>query len=250
MVRIYSVDGNIGAGKTTFLEAVRTAVPGINVILEPVGEWLRLKHSDGRSLLELFYADKKRWAYTFQNCAILTRLNATLEALRALPADAIILTERSVLTDRYVFADMLRASGDLDSLEWELYCKWFDAFAVSLPIEGIIYLSTDFGTAAQRIVKRARSGEERMSCDYLIELDAQHRRWVGSTKLPVLEICTDTPELMAASMTAVADFVTGGRPKSVVNPAAAFMEMLRPCEGVAGARPTTKSEQKSANAEH
>jgi hypothetical protein len=48
----------------------------------------------------------------------------------------------------------------------------------------------------------------------------------------------------------VADFVTGGRPKSGVNPAAAFMEMLRPCEGVAGARPTTKSEQKSANAEH
>ena len=247
MVRIYSVDGNIGAGKTTFLEAVRSHVPGTHVILEPVGEWLRLKHSDGRSLLELFYADKKRWAYTFQNCAILTRLNATLEALKVLPADAIVLTERSVLTDRYIFAEMLRASGDLDSLEWELYCKWFDAFASSLPIEGIIYLTTDFGTAAQRIVKRARSGEERMSCDYLIELDAQHRRWVGSTKLPVLEICTDTPELMAASMTAVADFVTGGRPKSVVNPAAAFMEMLRPCEGVSGARTTAKSEQQSSS---
>ena len=222
MVRIYSVDGNIGAGKTTFLEAIRTAIPEgtvetnkIHIVLEPIGEWLRLKHSDGRSLLELFYADKKRWAYTFQNCAILTRLNATLEALKTLPADAIVLTERSVLTDRYVFAEMLRTSGDLDSLEWELYCKWFDAFASSLPIEGIIYLSTDLGTAAQRITKRARLGEELVTFDYLIELDTQHRSWLKSTKLPVLEICTDTPELMAASMTAVVDFVTGGKPKSV-----------------------------------
>jgi deoxyadenosine/deoxycytidine kinase len=235
MVRIYSVDGNIGAGKTTFLEAVRTTVAEaltgkIHIVLEPVGEWLRLKHSDGRSLLELFYADKKRWAYTFQNCAILTRLNATLEALKTLPADAIVLTERSVLTDRYVFAEMLRASGDLDSLEWELYCKWFDAFASTLPIEGIIYLSTDFGTAAQRIVKRARQGEERMEAHYLIELDEQHRRWVGSTKLPVLEICTDTPELMVASMTAVADFVTGGAPKSVVPVRMCSLAMLRHCE--------------------
>jgi len=232
MVRIYSVDGNIGAGKTTFLEAVREKIPGVHVVLEPVGEWLRLKHSDGRSLLELFYADKKRWAYTFQNCAILTRLNATREAIAALPADAIVLTERSVLTDRYVFAEMLRASGDLDSLEWELYCKWFDAFAAALPIEGIIYLSTDFGTAAQRIVKRARSGEERMEAHYLIALHNQHKRWVGSTKLPVLEICTDTPEMMVDSMTAVASFVKGGAPKNVVNPGFALMEMLMPCKGI------------------
>lgn len=208
MVRVYSVDGNIGAGKTTLLEAIRVAMPDVHVVLEPVGEWLRLKNADGVSLLELFYSDKKRWAYTFQNCAILTRLTAIREAMKGLPSDAIVLTERSVLTDRFVFAEMLRDSGDLDALEWELYCKWFDSFAASIPVSGIIYLTTDVSTSAGRITKRGRSGEDHIPLDYLTALDMQHQRWVASTSLPVLEINTTTVST-AESIEAVGRFVAG-----------------------------------------
>jgi len=206
-MRIYSVDGNIGAGKTTFLEAVRASVPSAHVVLEPVGEWMRLKNAEGVSLLELFYSDKKRWAYTFQNCAILTRLRAIQEAMQGLPDDAVILTERSVLTDRFVFAEMLRASGDLNCLEWELYCKWFDTFATALPITGIIYLTTGVGTSAGRIVKRGRSGEDHIPLDYLSALDTAHHSWIESTSLPVLRVSTEPGSSLLDAIEAVRSFI-------------------------------------------
>lgn len=122
---IISLDGNIGAGKSTLLEEIRKACPDYECVVEPVGEWTSLCNTDGKSLLQMFYEDKKRWAYTFQNCAILTRIKALREAIRD-AKKKIIITERSVLTDRYVFAEMLRDSGDLNGLEWTLYTKWYD----------------------------------------------------------------------------------------------------------------------------
>jgi deoxyadenosine/deoxycytidine kinase len=208
MVKIYSVDGNIGAGKTTFLEAVRASLAStVHVVLEPVGEWMRLKNAEGVSLLELFYSDKKRWAYTFQNCAILTRLRAIQEAIKGLPDDAVILTERSVLTDRFVFAEMLRASGDIDALEWELYCKWFDTFAAAVPVTGIIYLTTGVGTSAGRIVTRGRSGEDHIPLDYLSALDTAHRAWIDSTELPVLRVSTEPGSSLLDAVAAVQKFI-------------------------------------------
>lgn len=184
---VISLDGNIGAGKTTLMEAIRTAMPEVEVVVEPVGEWLSLKDANGKSLLELFYEDKRRWAYTFQNCAILTRLRTIKEAI-ATTKKQVILTERSVLTDRFVFAEMLRASGDITSLEWQLYCKWYDTFAAGLPMAGVIYLGTDVATSAERIERRGRTGEDQIPRTYLADLDVQHKKWLSSTALPVLSL--------------------------------------------------------------
>ena len=184
---VISLDGNIGAGKTTLMEAIRAVMPEVEVVVEPVGEWLSLRDANGKSLLELFYEDKRRWAYTFQNCAILTRLRTIKEAI-ATTKKQIILTERSVLTDRFVFAEMLRASGDITSLEWQLYCSWYDTFAAGLPIAGVIYLGTDVATSAERIVHRGRTGEDQIPRAYLADLDAQHKKWLSSTALPVLSL--------------------------------------------------------------
>jgi len=207
---LVSVDGAIGGGKTTLLEHLRTALPDIEVVLEPVGEWMRLKDASGKSLLELFYEDKKRWAYTFQNCAILTRLRTILTAMRT-TTKRVILTERSVLTDRYVFAEMLRADGTLDPMEWELYRTWFDTFAADLPIRGVVYLTTGVGTCAERIVKRGRAGEEHIPLDYLAALDAQHHRWLDRAErddgLTVLRISTEPGVSVEANVEAVRAFV-------------------------------------------
>lgn len=101
-VIVISLDGNIGAGKSTLLEAVALALPEVEVVVEPVAEWETLKTADGKSLLQHFYEDKKRWSYTFQNCAILTRLTAIQKAIRN-TKKRVIITERSLLTDRFVF---------------------------------------------------------------------------------------------------------------------------------------------------
>lgn len=203
---VISVDGNIGAGKSTFLTALAEAMPEAEIVQEPVGEWMTLKNAEGKSLLELFYEDKRRWAYVFQNCAILTRLRTIRDAI-ATTKKRVIITERSVLTDRFVFAEMLRASGDIDELEWALYMKWFDAFAADLPIRGIVYLTTGVGTSAGRIVARGRHGEEHIPLDYLSALDDQHHRWLATTDRPVVHISTEPGVAVAENIARVRDFV-------------------------------------------
>lgn len=188
---IISLDGNIGAGKTTLLSRIRAVIPEITVIDEPVNTWTSLKDANGKNLLEHFYEDRKRWAYTFQNCAILTRLRCIENALASYPNSRIFLTERSVLTDRYVFAEMLHSSGDIDELEWQLYLQWYDTFAKKIPMQGVIYITTSSETSKKRIEMRHRSGEEGIDTGYLEMLRKQHESWLENTTLPVLRISTE-----------------------------------------------------------
>jgi deoxyadenosine/deoxycytidine kinase len=203
---IISVDGNVGAGKSTFLDTIKVSFPDVEIVLEPVGEWMRLKNAEGKSLLELFYEDKRRWAYTFQNCAILTRLKIIRETATS-TKKRIILTERSVLTDRFVFAEMLRESGDIDTMEWELYMNWFNSFAGELPVSGIVYLTTGVGTAAERIVKRGRHGEDHIPLDYLSALDRQHQKWLAGASQPVLRLSTETGSSLSDNIASLRAFI-------------------------------------------
>ena len=157
--KIITLDGNIGVGKSTLLERVRAQCPEVLVVQEPVTMWTTLQNEQGASLLELFYGDKRRWSYTFQNAAILSRIKCLKEALAVAKPGQLILTERSVLTDRYVFAAMLREQGCLDALEGSLYDMWFEAFANDFPVSAIVYLTTGPAVAAERIKRRARGGE-------------------------------------------------------------------------------------------
>ena len=208
---IISLDGNIGAGKSTLLAEIRKSIPDLRVVDEPVGQWTALKNNTGKNLLELFYEDKKRWAYTFQNCAILTRLKNIKEAVEELDANGkgpqVILTERSVLTDKYVFAQMLRDSGDMDDLEWELYDSWFSIFSKQHQVNGIIYLSTSSTTSKDRIHIRNRQGEDRIQLDYLNALDRQHKQWIESTDIPVLTLSTEPGASLENNIQNIRDFI-------------------------------------------
>jgi deoxyadenosine/deoxycytidine kinase len=192
---IISLDGNIGAGKSTLLAEIRNKLHEVHVVDEPVGQWTALKNAEGKNLLELFYEDKKRWAYTFQNCAILTRLKNIQDAVENLDSTMkgpqVIITERSVLTDKQVFAEMLRDSGDIDPLEWELYESWFNIFGKKYPVRGIIYISTSSCTSKERIGIRNRNGEDKIGMEYLDALDMQHKKWVENTNIPVLTLSTE-----------------------------------------------------------
>jgi deoxyadenosine/deoxycytidine kinase len=192
---IISLDGNIGAGKSTLLAEIRNKLHDVLIVDEPVGQWTALKNAEGKSLLELFYEDKKRWSYTFQNCAILTRLKNIQDAVENLDTTMkkpqVIITERSVMTDKYVFAEMLRDGGDIDPLEWDLYDSWFNIFGKKYPVRGIIYVSTCSRTSKDRIKIRNRHGEENIGLDYLDALDRQHKKWIENTNIPVLTLSTE-----------------------------------------------------------
>lgn len=208
---IISLDGNIGAGKTTLLAAIRNQMHDLHVVDEPVGQWTSLKNEKGKNLLELFYEDKKRWAYTFQNCAILTRLKNIQDAVESLDSTVkgpqIILTERSILTDKHVFAEMLRDSGDMDMMEWELYDTWFSIFSKKYPVNAIIYVSTSSVTSKERIGIRNRQGEDKIQLDYLDALDVQHKKWIANTNLPVLTLSTEKGVSVEENLSSIRKFI-------------------------------------------
>lgn len=205
--RIVSLDGNIGAGKTTLLAKIRRYYPNlVYAVEEPVDTWTALKDGEGKSLLEHFYEDKKRWAYTFQNAAILSRLRVLKEALANAKPGQVIVTERSVLTDRFVFAEMLKKKGDIDPLEWSLYQMWYDTFAADLPMAGILYIPTDVKTSSERIKMRNRTGESEIPDAYLQDLERQHETWLASTNLPVWRIPPEEDDVYI--MCCIRDFIS------------------------------------------
>ena len=208
---IISLDGNIGAGKSTLLAEIRKHIHDVHLVDEPVGQWTALKNNEGENLLELFYKDKRRWAYTFQNCAILTRLKNIKDAVEnidpTLKHPQVIITERSVLTDKYVFAEMLRDAGLIDMLEWDLYDNWFNIFSKQYPVNGVIYLSTGSVTSKERIIIRNRHGEENIDLDYLDSLDHQHKKWIDNTNIPVLTLSTEPGESLEMNLDKIKGFI-------------------------------------------
>ena len=208
---IISLDGNVGGGKSYLLKQIRKRFPAFKIVDEPVGQWTELTNEHGENMLELFYKDKKRWGYTFQTCALLTRqknMQTMIDQLDKTSDETyIIITERSILTDKYIFADMLHHTGFMSDLEWNLYNKLFDALSQQHQVDGVIYVSTSALTSKDRIQMRGRPEEETISIDYLNDLDKQHEKWLSSTTNPVCSVSTEPGSSLDTVLEQIMEFV-------------------------------------------
>jgi len=181
-----SVEANVGAGKSSFLKIFGEKWPDLfNVILEPLEEW-QLKYSDvDNNILGLFYGDIPRWGYTFQSNAFITRIQKFENEKKN---GMINLTERSILSDHHIFAQMLYDDGKMNQIEWKLYQNWFNWLSdkFNAKPEKIIYLRCDPQIAYERVKKRARSEEETISLEYLTRLSEYHDKWLlNESSIPV-----------------------------------------------------------------
>lgn len=186
---LITIEGDIGAGKSTLIDALKRNHPGWHFIDEPVSVWQGLKNEDGENLLELFYKDTEKYAYTFQNCAILSRARNIQAAVRSWQAECVrdpslmsnrvFVTERCLDTDYHVFAKMMYDTGKMGLLEWDLYKMWYK-FAVdnSYPLGGIIHVSTPPEVCDERIHIRGRKGEEKIPISYLQSLEQYQNTWL------------------------------------------------------------------------
>jgi deoxyadenosine/deoxycytidine kinase len=185
---LISLEGNIGSGKSTLLAKLKAAEPEWIFVDEPVDSWMSIRNDgpDGMNLLEAFYQDKTRWSYTFQNAAVLTRgmmIKEAVEKCKNMKKRAVIIMERCIETDRNVFATMLKGDGLLNGIEWELYNRWYAFLRGMVPeMNAYIWIDTPADVCAERIVKRARHGEEGIPLTYLKDLDAAHTGWLSNEK--------------------------------------------------------------------
>ena len=170
MVKILSVEGNIGSGKSTFVRILKERYPHVAFLQEPVNEWMSITDESGENILEKFYKDQKKYAFPFQLMAYISRI-AQLQRTNA----DLIICERCVLTDRHVFAQMLYDGGMMEKIHWEIYNKWFDHF--NAQIDGHIYIKTSPITCQKRIIERKREGEV-IELSYLENCNTYHDKWL------------------------------------------------------------------------
>lgn len=191
--RCFIVEGNIGAGKSTFLRLIHEQV-ATQAVFEPHEKWQHV--TENGNLLEKFYNDTQRWAYTFQSYAFITRIMAQQEhAKRNIYATQVL--ERSVYSDRYCFAKNCFELGVMNALEWKLYQETFEWLVENYTTRpaGFIYLKTDPEICYQRLVKRSRAEEVGVSREYLQMLHDKHEAWLIE-KAGIAEYLKDVPVLV------------------------------------------------------
>lgn len=178
------LEGNIAAGKTTLGQQL-AAHPSYQFVPEPVARW---QTGFAANLLERFYHDTPRWAFTMQIGAFVTRAQ-TFDGLGQ-AGDRIAVFERSIFCDRHVFARNLHAQGLMDDTEWALYEHFWDYMARAVPLpDAILYLRTPADVCHARLQARGRAEEKGITPDYLRQLEQHHDDWLlnpDQAEAPVL----------------------------------------------------------------
>jgi deoxyadenosine/deoxycytidine kinase len=195
--KIISIEGNIGSGKSTLLESLRKKYEDDTHVIflrEPVDDWEKIKDKEGINMLKKFYLDQEKYSFAFQMMAYISRLKILRDTIKEIkktknPEEKfIIITERSLYTDKHIFAKMLYDQGKIEDVCYQIYLNWFDEFASDFDIKNTIYVNTEPKKCYERIHKRSREGEEVIPLNYLESCHNYHNEFLDIIKTEKLEI--------------------------------------------------------------
>ena len=183
-IQIISIEGNIGSGKSTLLANLKKYFKNnkhVVFLKEPVDEWSKIKDENNITILEKFYIDQEKYSFSFQMMAYISRLKLLKDSIKEIKdtendfeTKYVIITERSLYTDKMVFAKMLYDTGKIESINYQIYLNWFNTFADDFPVNKIIYVKTEPEICHQRITERHRDGEDNIPIDYLKSCSKYH----------------------------------------------------------------------------
>ena len=131
-------------------------------------------------MLDLFYGDMKRWSFTFQLAAFTSRAKTWADVL-ALVDHSKVFLDRSVFSDKYIFARLLHEDGMMTDTEYKIYCdmwEWLQSNWCVIPNK-IIYIKTPPEICLERIKERNRGEETSITIEYLQRLHDMHEDWLA-----------------------------------------------------------------------
>jgi len=178
---IISIEGNIGSGKSTLLQNLQKKYHDKNYIFlkEPVDLWEYVTDEEGKTILENFYEDSKKYSFAFQMMAFTTRMSILKKAIQENPDVEVIICERSIDADKHIFAQMLYDDKLMNKMEYKIYTDLAKEYIYDNPLDAIVYFYTTGDKCFERIKKRSRTGESNIEASYLAKCEIYHNKWLG-----------------------------------------------------------------------
>lgn len=170
-----AIDGPIGVGKTTLVDLLTRRFEGVKVLEDATNPFL-----------DKFYKDRPGAAFQTQLYYLLSRFKQQQEIVQR------ELFQRLVVADYPFQKDRIFAYLNLTDDELLIYDKLYSMLEPQVPTPDLIlYLVADIDTCIERIRKRNRAYERRLSEEYLVELiDAYNHYYHHYRSSPVLVVDT------------------------------------------------------------
>jgi deoxyguanosine kinase len=179
-----AIEGNIGAGKTTFCELM-AAEMNCRLILEQFTD---------NPFLPLFYEQPDRYAFPVE-LFFMTERHKQLQEKRA---DADLFTPLSI-ADYFFIKTLLFAKNNLNSEEFRLFQRLFDVLnSTYKKPELLVYLHRSVDNLMRNIKKRGRAYETEISAEYLTEIQNGYFDYFKTeTNLPILIVEVEDIDFVA-----------------------------------------------------
>lgn len=175
-----SIEGNIGAGKTS-LATMLAEKHGARLVLEEFAE---------NPFLEHFYKQPERYAFPVELSFVAERFSQLKEELSSRN-----LFQSLVVSDYFINKSFIFAQANLSEDEFRLFMQVFSIIESSLPKPDLlVYLFLPIEQLQANIKKRGRSYEQAIEDGYLINIEKSYFRFMKQNK-KLRTLVIDTSEV-------------------------------------------------------
>lgn len=171
-----SIEGNIGAGKTS-LSKMLAGELGAKLVLEEFAE---------NTFLPKFYENPERYAFPVELSFLSERFSQLKRELNT--AD---LFSPNIISDYFISKCQIFAKNNLNKDEYDLFMKMYEIVEASCPKPDLmVYLYLDVEDLQYNIRKRGRSYEQSITNEYLQSIQHQYLEYIrqhGNLRVLMIE---------------------------------------------------------------